>query len=335
MKDSLGILFLNFDQTGENLLPSRRSEKIVIDQEQRLDPVMLACVTHPAHDGVRLARAHRAAHHVLHAAVRAGERASARGVERGHRVVEKSRQVTIVEHRQQRLGDQRHDDIFLAGLRANPLRDRVADLQLAFQKILDDIAPDIFRLANDGRDAAFVEELARLGKAADMESAHHRGHALGDELQREVATARILIRLHARQSDQQLDAVFTRLFLDRLDCLGADDAIADFVPDDRLEADVALDRVPLVERLVERRHHRQGVVGLDAVAEVLDVAVLVIARRLDEIDANSTARLRLCRRIGRRPLARGNWRRRRTVPAIAMGPQEPIEDSCCEDQKRA
>ncbi len=88
-------------------------------------------------------------------------------------------------------------------------------LQLAAQEILDDIAPDIFSLADDGGDAAFVEELARIREAADVEAAHHRGHAFGDELKREVAPARILIRLHAGEPNQQLDAVFARLVLDR------------------------------------------------------------------------------------------------------------------------
>ena len=73
-----------------------------------------------------------------------------------------------------------------------------------------------------------------------METAHHRGHALGDKLQREIAAARVLIGLHAGQADQQFDAVFLRLFLDGLDGLGADDAVADLVPDNGLEMDVAL-----------------------------------------------------------------------------------------------
>src|SRR5208282_2835536 len=180
----LGILLLHLAEACENLLPSWRSKKIVIDQEQRLDTVMLACVAYPAHDRVRLARAHRAPHHVFHAAVRAGERASARSVERGHRVVEKSRQVTIVEYRQQRLGDQRDDDVLLAGLRANSLRDRVALAQFAAQEVLDDIAPDVLSLADHGGDAAFVEELARIREAADVKAAHHGGDAFGDELKR-------------------------------------------------------------------------------------------------------------------------------------------------------
>ena len=79
------------------------------------------------------------------------------------RVVEKARQVTVVEHRQLRLGDERNDDVFLAGLGADPLRDGVMEAQLAAQEVLDDIAPDIFSLANDGGDTAFVEELARVG----------------------------------------------------------------------------------------------------------------------------------------------------------------------------
>ncbi len=238
--------------------------------------MMPACVAHPAHDRVRLARSHRAAHHVFDAAVGAGKRASARSVERGHRVVEKSREIAIVEHRQQRLGDERNDDVFLAGLGANSLRDRVVEAQLAAQEVLDDIAPDIFGLANDGRHAAFVKELARVGETADMEAAHHCGDALGDDLEREVAAARILIRLYPGQPDKKLDAVLACLFFNRLDCLRADYAVADFVPNHRFEADIALDRIALVERLVERRHHGQSVVGLDAVTEILDEAVLVV-----------------------------------------------------------
>src|SRR3984957_5922673 len=332
----LRILLLDFDQAGENFFPSRRSEKVVIDQEQRLDTMMLAGVAQPAHDRVRFARAHRAAHHVHHAKVRAGERASARFVERGHRVVEKSREITIVEHRQQRLGDQRNDNVFLAGLGANSLRDRVADFQLTAQKILDDVAPDIFSLADDGGYAAFVEELARIGEAADMEAAHHRGDSFSDELKREVPTARVLIRLHSREPNQQLDAVFTRLVLNRSDCLGADNAVADFVPNHRLKAYVALDRVALVERLVERRHHGQGIVRLDAVAEILDEAVLVIARRFDEIHPNRAARLRFLRRICHGALTGSQLEGSgRTVAAIAISPQQPIEDTRSKNQESA
>ena len=295
---------------------------------------MAACVAHPGDHCVGLARPHRAAHHVLHAAVRAGEGAPAGSVERGHSVVEKSREVTIVEHRQQRLGDQRNYDIFLAGLRADSLRHRVALAQLAAQEVLDNIAPDILCLADDGGDAAFVEELARVGETADVEAAHHRRDALGDELKREVPSARILIRLHAGQPDQQLDAIFACLFLDRRDCLGADDAVADFVPNHGFEADVALDRIALVERLVERRHHRQGVVGLDAVAEILDEAVFVVARRFDEIDPNSAARLGLDCRVGGRAFAGRQLKLRRgTITAIAISAQQPIENTGREYQE--
>src|SRR5208283_1499795 len=125
----------------------------------------------------------------------------------------------------------RNDNVFLAGLFANSLRYGITLLKFAAQKVFDDIAPDIFGLADDRRHSAFVEKLARVRKSADVEAAHHRRDSLGHELQREVAPARVLIRLHTRQADQQLDAVFARLVLDRRDGLGADDAVANLVPD--------------------------------------------------------------------------------------------------------
>src|SRR5208282_2286135 len=108
--------------------------------------------------------------------------------------------------------------------------DRIVELQFAAQEVLDDPAPEIFRFTHDRGDSATVQELARFRVAADMEAPHHRGHALGDELQAKVAPARILVRLHAGQTDQQLDAVFGRLLFDRVDRLGADHTVADFVP---------------------------------------------------------------------------------------------------------
>ena len=63
-----------------------------------------------------------------------------------------------------------------------------------------------------------------------MKTAHHGRQPLGYELQREVAAARILIRLHAREPDEQFDAVFASLFLDCGNSLGRNRAVADFVP---------------------------------------------------------------------------------------------------------
>ena len=93
-------------------------------------------------------------------------------------------------------------------------------MQFALEEILNDLRPQILGLARDGSDAALVEELARLGIAADVETAHHGGHTLRNELQRQVASTGILIGLDAGQTDQQFHAVLVRLLLHRLDSCG-------------------------------------------------------------------------------------------------------------------
>ena len=178
MKLSRGYSFLTSTRPSQDFFPARAAEKIVVDQEQRFDTMEADRVADPVHDRVGLARAHRAAHHVLHAAVRAGERASARSIDRGHRLIEEAGQIAIVDHRQLGLGDERHDDVFLAGLGPDAFGNRVVDLQFAAQKILNDLAPQVLGLAHDRGDAAAVEELDRLGIAAYVKAAHHRGQAL-------------------------------------------------------------------------------------------------------------------------------------------------------------
>jgi len=159
---------------------------------------------------------------------------------------------------------------------ANSLRDGIVEAQLAAEKVLDDIAPDIFRLANYGRHAAFVQELARVGEAADMEAAHHRGQPLGDHLEGEVAATRILIRLYGRPTRSAARRRPRAPFFNRGDRLGADYAVADFVPNHGFEANIALDRMRLLNASLSAVITGQGVVGLDAIAEVLDEAVFVV-----------------------------------------------------------
>ncbi len=288
----LRIFFLYLDQARQNLFPSGTAEEVVVDQEQRRDSMVAARVAHPTHHRVGLARPHRAPHHVLDAAVRARERASARRVDCRHRGIEEARQVAIVDHRQLCVGDNGHDDIVLAGLGADSLGHRVSEFEFAAQEILDNLAPKIFRLAHDGRDTAAVEECARFGVAAHVEPAHHRFYALGDELKSQVAPARVLIGLDPGETNEKLDAVFGGFLLDGPYALRADDSIANFVPYDGLEIDIALGRITPVEPFVERFEDSERVVRLDAVTEEMDVAFVVVARRFDEVDSYGAAWLR-------------------------------------------
>ena len=91
MKDKLRVLLLDLDQTGQDLLPSRTAEEVVVDQKKRIDAVIADRVAHPLHHRLGLARTHRAAHHVLDAAIGAGEGTSARRVDRGHGRIEEAR----------------------------------------------------------------------------------------------------------------------------------------------------------------------------------------------------------------------------------------------------
>ena len=181
----LRVFLLDFDQAGQNFFPSRAAEEIVVDQEQRLDAVIAASRRAPSRTTASGSR-ERIVRPITFFTLQY-EQVNGHPREVSSVVIvaiEEARQIAIVEHRQLRLGDDRHDDVVLAGLGADAFGDRVVELQLAAQEILDDIAPQIFGLAHDGGDAAAVEELARLGIAADVEAAHHRGQALGDELQR-------------------------------------------------------------------------------------------------------------------------------------------------------
>ena len=289
----LGIFLFHFAEADENFFPTGAAEEVVVHQEERGDAVIARGVTHPTDDRVGLARAHGAAHHVLHAAIRAGKGASARGVDRGHRGIEEAREIAVIEDGQLRIGNDRHDDVVLAGLGADAVGNRVVLLEFPSQHILDDDGPEVFGLTHDGGDAAGVEEIARLRIAADVEPAHHHAHALSDELERDIAATRILIGLHAGHPDEQFDAVFLGLFLDGLDGFGTDDPVADFVPDDGIEKDVAFGAEVTVVVFVKRLQHGQGVVRLDAIAEQLHVAFFIVARRLDEIDPDGAAGFRL------------------------------------------
>src|SRR5208282_2761316 len=237
------------------------------------------------------------------------------------------RQVTVFEDRQERLGDERNDNVVAARLGADSLRHRVLGLQLAAQEVLDDYSPQIFGLADHRADSAFVEELHRVGIAADVESAHHHRHAERLELQRDIAPARILVGLHAGKADQQLDAVLVRLFLDGPDGLGADYAVADFVPNDGLEINVALGGKLAIESLVQRCQRRERVIRLHAVSKELNVAFLVIARGLDEVDSDGAARLGFQRPVLKRTLGCSKLQRlSRTIAAVAIRTQQQIQD---------
>src|SRR5207245_7885928 len=98
------------------------------------------------------------------------------------RFIEEARKIAVVDHRKLGLSDERNDDVFLSGLGADAFAHRVVELELAAQEILDDLAPQVLGLAHNRRDAAAVEELDRLGVAANVETAHHRRQALRDEL---------------------------------------------------------------------------------------------------------------------------------------------------------
>src|SRR5262249_49188957 len=114
-------------------------------------------VAHPLHDGVGFARTHRAPHHVLDTAIRTGEWATTRRIERGHCLVEESGEVPVVDNRQLRVGDERHQYVVAAGLGADSLTHRVVQLEFAAKKVLDYLAPKIFRLANHRADATVIE----------------------------------------------------------------------------------------------------------------------------------------------------------------------------------
>src|SRR5690348_7485108 len=137
------MLLLYFDQAGENFLPSRATKEIVIHEKQRLNSMIADRIAHPSHDGIGLTRTHRAAHNVLDAAIGAGERATTRRIERSHRRVEETCQVSVVDYGKLRIGNYRHDDIILAGFRADTIGYRVIELKIAAEKILNYLAPQV------------------------------------------------------------------------------------------------------------------------------------------------------------------------------------------------
>ena len=191
----------------EDRLPGRAAEEIVVDDEQGRDAVTLARVPDPAHHRLRIPRPHRPPHHVLHAAVRAGEGAAARGVERRHRRRGEAPEVRVADRGELGLGDERHGDVRAAGLGADAIRHAVGRPELATEVVVEEIRPERLRLAHDGRDPALLEEAPRLGIAAHVEATEENGEACAPELAGEVAAARVLVRLHAGEPDQHLDAV--------------------------------------------------------------------------------------------------------------------------------
>ena len=311
----------------EDRLPGRAAEEIVVDDEERRDAVTLARVPDPAHHRLRIPRPHRPPHHVLHAAVRAGEGAAARGVERRHRRRGEAPEVRVADRGELGLGDERHGDVRAAGLGADAIRHAVGRPELATEVVVEEIRPERLRLAHDGRDPALLEEAPRLGIAAHVEATEENGEACAPELAGEVAAARVLVRLHAGEPDQHLDAVLQRLLLDGADGGGQDRPVHLLVPDHGLDVDRVVGAESVVG-IVQGREHGERVVREHALPEVLHASAVVVFRRLDEVDAERPADPRRDRqlRAGRRGRDRDDLRRR---PGGA-----PEEEEAREEQDR-
>src|SRR5207244_7591367 len=132
-------------------------------------------------------------------------------------------------------GDDRHGDLSGARLGADALGDAVARPQLAPEIVVEKLAPDRLRLADDRRDAAVLEEGAGLGIPAHVEAPEQHREPGAAELERQVTAARVLVGLHAGEPDDDLDAVLERFFLDGADGGGKDRSVHLLVPDDRFE----------------------------------------------------------------------------------------------------
>ena len=74
-------------------------------------------------------------------------------------------------------------------------------LQFAAQVVVEDLHPGAFGLADHRGDPTTVEKRTRVRVAADVKAPHQHREARGDELQRQVPAARVLIGLHAGEAD--------------------------------------------------------------------------------------------------------------------------------------
>ena len=283
----------------EDRLPRGASEEVVVDDEERADSMPVTGVTDPAHHRFGVAGAHRAAHDVLHAAVRARKRAASRRVDGGHGGGGEAVKIRVADRRELRVGDDWHGDLAGARLGADPVGDAVGPTQPAGDVIVEQLAPDGLRLADDGRDAAVLEKSPCLGIAAHVKTADEHRKPRPAEPQREIAAARVLIGLHAGEPDDDLHAVLEGFLLDGADRVRQDRPVHLLVPEHGLEVDALL-AVQLVVCVVERRQDREGVVRQHALPEPLDPAGVVVLRRLDEIDTKRSTHDRLRARLYRR-----------------------------------